>query len=281
MNSRPDSVTAVVPVYIRVKYLEECLRSIVKQTRPPEEILVVDDGSPKPIEPFLRALDFFDRLTLLRLPRNRGIAGARNAAMQAAKGYWLAYLDSDDRWHPRKLEIQLAYLEQHPECGGVDTFMRTTYANGRELVWGEGRRPLCLEDALKSNQIFNQALLVQRSALIDAGGYDTRIKGWDDHAISIRLAERGCTIHHIPEALVFHHRHTDNQSGKAMFMAWDGLRLIWRYRSLYRRTLGWRCFPAQAGFVLRTVGRKRGKILGRALRYMGSALGILGAYREG
>jgi glycosyltransferase involved in cell wall biosynthesis len=277
-----ETITAIIPVWMGGRlpghYLEECLRSVVNQSRPADEIIVVDDASPHSVEEFLRQFDFFDRLKMVRLPKNLGVSGARNAGLQAASGEWIAYLDHDDAWIPTKLETQIAYLRAHPECDGVDSCMDATYPDGRRLLWGTGRRSLCLENALKENQIFNQMLLVRRMALLAAGGFDGDVKVWDDQAISIRLAAAGFRIDHLDVALGLHRRHHDNASGNTGAMIQDGLSMLWKYRALYNELFVWRCYPARTAFILETAGRKRGKIVGRALRMASSAMRPFGSY---
>jgi GT2 family glycosyltransferase len=192
----------------------------------------------------------------------------------------VACLDHDDAWVPAKLATQLAYLNDHPEADGVDSMMQTSYRDGKILLWGKDRPVFCLEAALKENQIFNQMLLIKRSALLAVGGFDSAIKIWDDQAISIRLAAAGFRIDHIDESLGLHRRHSGNASGRTAAMVWDGLRMLWKYRMLYEETFGWRSFPARFAYVLETAGRKRGKLLGRVLRLAGSAFNSLGSYKH-
>jgi glycosyltransferase involved in cell wall biosynthesis len=87
------------------------VESVRAQTVPPAEILVVDDASDD------SSTEAAERLgvRVVGLAQNRGPAGARNAGWNAASGRYVAFLDADDAWHPRKLELQLAWMEAHPE----------------------------------------------------------------------------------------------------------------------------------------------------------------------
>ena len=103
------SVTVVVPTYNRAAYLDETLRSILAQTSPPDEVIVVDDGSTDDT-PAVCAR----QAGMVRYIRqeNSGLpAVARNRGIAEAKGTWIAFCDSDDVWRPQKLEVELAALE--------------------------------------------------------------------------------------------------------------------------------------------------------------------------
>jgi teichuronic acid biosynthesis glycosyltransferase TuaG len=109
------SVSVVIPCYGGEGTLERALESVVKQSRPAGEILVVDDGNEEPGRSFLAALPArYEKLKIVRLARNSGPADARNAGWEAARERHVAFLDGDDAWHPRKLEWQLELMERSP-----------------------------------------------------------------------------------------------------------------------------------------------------------------------
>ncbi len=101
-----SQVSVVIPAYNRAETIERCLRSVINQTLPPHEILVVDDcstdGTAQAAEKVASPL-----VRIVRMPRNSGAQAARNAGIKAAVGDWIAFQDSDDEWLPDKLERQL------------------------------------------------------------------------------------------------------------------------------------------------------------------------------
>lgn len=107
------SISVVIPVYNGVKYLGAALDSVLAQTVPPLEVLVVDDGSEDGSAEL--AESYPAPVRVLRRP-HRGLAATRNAGCQAARGSLMAFLDADDLWHPQKLEAQLAALRADPQA---------------------------------------------------------------------------------------------------------------------------------------------------------------------
>lgn len=114
-------VTVVIPAFNAAATLPRALASVFAQTRAPAEIVVVDDASQDHTWEVLQALDK-DALPIrtLRLASNGGVAAARNAGWAVASQDYVAFLDADDAWHPRKLEIQYRWMVDHPQtvlCG--------------------------------------------------------------------------------------------------------------------------------------------------------------------
>src|SRR5262245_48080665 len=107
-------VTAVIPTYNYGRFVTAAVDSALAQTYPHVEIIVADDGSRDDTRARLAA--YGDKVRYL-YQDNQGVSAARNTAIRAARGDYYAFLDSDDRWHPRKLEVQMRYLARHPEVG--------------------------------------------------------------------------------------------------------------------------------------------------------------------
>jgi glycosyltransferase involved in cell wall biosynthesis len=108
--------TVIIPVYNCADTVGHAVESVLAQSRPVHQILVVDDGSEDDLEAALRAHQH--RITLVRT-RNGGVARARNLGIDRATGDCIAFLDADDHWERHKLERQVAVFERHPEVGVV------------------------------------------------------------------------------------------------------------------------------------------------------------------
>jgi glycosyltransferase involved in cell wall biosynthesis len=111
-------VSVVIPTYNNARYLGAAIDSVLAQTWPRVEVIVVDDGSrdetPQVVAPY------GDRIVCLR-QENQGLAGARSAGLARATGAYVAWLDSDDMWNPEKLAVQIAFLEARPDVAVVST----------------------------------------------------------------------------------------------------------------------------------------------------------------
>jgi len=109
-------VSVVIPTFNRARMLADAVRSALAQTRPADEIIVVDDGS---TDDTRRIAESFGTPVRCLRQENRGVSAARNAGIEAARGTLIAFLDSDDLWHPYKLEIELAVLDKLRHVGLV------------------------------------------------------------------------------------------------------------------------------------------------------------------
>jgi len=106
-------ITVAIAVYNGASTIRATLDSVLSQTLPPEEILVVNDGSTDETASILRL--YGTRVTVIE-QENKGLSGARNVLCQQAKGDLIAFLDADDIWHPRYLETQRHLFESHPDA---------------------------------------------------------------------------------------------------------------------------------------------------------------------
>jgi glycosyltransferase involved in cell wall biosynthesis len=108
-------ITAIIPTYNRVVHLERAIASVVAQSQPCNELIVVDDGSSDGTSSLVERLAAGATIPIrLFRQENRGAAAARNSGIRMAKGRLLAFLDSDDWWLPHKLALQTAALQAHP-----------------------------------------------------------------------------------------------------------------------------------------------------------------------
>ena len=113
-------ITAIIPTYNRVAHLERAIVSVVAQTQPCNELIVVDDGSTDGTVAIVEQLAASANIPIRLLRQeNRGAAAARNSGIRMAKGRLLAFLDSDDWWLPHKLALQTAAMRAHPRSNGM------------------------------------------------------------------------------------------------------------------------------------------------------------------
>lgn len=129
-------VSVVIPAYDAEGFLARAVESVLGQSIPPREILVVDDGSTDGTADVARRLG--ERIRYLR-QENAGPSGARNRGIGAAAGEWVAFLDADDWWLPRRLERGLAVAGRYPGLNWVAGRYRLLHPDGRMIApEGEG-----------------------------------------------------------------------------------------------------------------------------------------------
>ena len=107
-----QSVSVIIPTFNRAERLPRALLSVLEQSRPADEVIVVDDGSSDQTRELLKAE--FPAIKLI-VQSNQGVSAARNRGVEASSGSWLAFLDSDDEWLPEKLEVQMQAAAANPQ----------------------------------------------------------------------------------------------------------------------------------------------------------------------
>jgi glycosyltransferase involved in cell wall biosynthesis len=214
-------VSVVVPAWNAERTLAETLSSVAAQTYRDLEILIVDDGSTDATATV--AADFCAREPRARLisTANGGVATARNKAIAEATGQWIAPIDADDLWHPRKIEKQVVAVLSASERPGfvycwhrlIDSESRVTGSGPHWQLNGRAYAQLAYLNVVENGS----ALLLSRDALLEVGGYDEslrarRAQGCEDVMVQLQVARRH-PIAVVPEYLVGHRRHGSNMSG--------------------------------------------------------------------
>lgn len=205
MHSDKPLVSAVITTKDRAPLLQRALRSVAEQTYRPLEVVVVDDGSadetPRVVQTFRRSWD-----APFRYIRNQASAGAcraRNQGIEAASGTFVAGLDDDDEWLPRRLELLMQAWEPSAACVTSDVIMQYP---GRRLRWHKPDR-ITLNTLLFSNQVGNQ-VLVLRERLLAVGGFDESLRAAQDYDLWVRLCAAYGPIINVGEPLqVIHAEH--------------------------------------------------------------------------
>lgn len=206
-------VSVIMPVFNTSDYLAQAIESVLSQTLADFELVIVDDGSTDDSMAIAARYVRTDRrVRVIRNP-NKGLSRARNQGVEAARGDFMAALDSDDVALPDRLSLQVAFLVRHPECvvlgGQVD------------LVDPEGSPIAPMSVCLHHDDIMTQLLqgrgsaivqpsaMFRRSAVLAAGGYDERLDTAEDLDLYLRLAERG-VLANLPHTLLRMRRHPDS-----------------------------------------------------------------------
>jgi glycosyltransferase involved in cell wall biosynthesis len=202
MDTKHPRVSVIIPVYNGSQYLAEAVESVLAQTYTDYEIIVADDGSTTD-SPRGALEKFGDKVTLLEFP-HRGICATRNEAIQKSQGELIALLDSDDLWLPNKLELQVAYLDEHPEYALVYSYS-TNFTNESKdevaLVKKVDFEGWTFVDLFTKNSFGNSTIVMRRAAFDEVGGYDENLKAMEDYDLNLRLS-RKFQIGRVPESLI-------------------------------------------------------------------------------
>lgn len=216
MQTAAGTVAVVVPVYVG-RYLEDCLTSIAVQTRPPDEVIVVDDGSPD--GPLVRqAIAECGRTVTLLTQTNQGAAAARNRGLLAANTDYVAFLDADDYWYPTFLATMLGVLQNRPGCaaGYADAHIigDSPLAGRRFLAARVSRGGVTVRSLLTQPcEILTSTVVARRRPLVDAGLFDAELQDGQDFDLWVRMAQHGARFACHREPLAAWRAHSRNMSG--------------------------------------------------------------------
>jgi glycosyltransferase involved in cell wall biosynthesis len=208
-------ISCVIPVYNAERYVERSLRSVLEQSLPPHEVIVIDDGSSDATPDILAG--YGDRLRVLR-QKNAGPAAARNRGIEIAAGELICFQDADDEWLPEKLSKQLALLASHPETDMCITHLRNIWAEHLDSA------RQALGDHIYANDppgyVF-QTSLVRRRVFDMAGMLNEQLRRAEDIEWFARAKDAGVVLEVMPEVLVYRYLHGENVSDRGETTASD------------------------------------------------------------
>jgi glycosyltransferase involved in cell wall biosynthesis len=226
VSDRP-TVSVIIPAYNAAAHLGEALESLLRQTYPAAEIIVVDDGSTDGTQQVLRG--YHDSVRTIR-QENTGAGAARNRGLSAATGKYVAFMDADDVCAPERLQQQVAALQRTPEAIACFTGYWQFDASGRFAEQAASSPPADADslDFLSRCQFVIASLMFDRAR---AEGIrfpeDVRAAG-EDIIFSALLAARGCMIA-VPEALYGYRSHSAQWSIKNRASSTSNLFFEYRY----------------------------------------------------
>jgi glycosyltransferase involved in cell wall biosynthesis len=188
------AVTVITPAYNVEKYISEAIESVGKQTFRDFEYLLIDDGSAdRTVEIVINHSRRDQRVRLIQA-QHRGHSAARNRGIQEARGKYIAFLDGDDRWHPRFLDRQVSLLESLPATVGA------VFCRSRMIL--ESGTPVFFQWQRSGGYDFDQflignnpsrngsSLLIRKSCFDEVGGFDEDLPSASDLDMWLRIADR-------------------------------------------------------------------------------------------
>ena len=257
-------ISVIIPNYNYGRFLRECIDSVLQQEEGDLEVLVVDNGSTDETPSVLAAISD-PRLRTFRIDRC-GAGGARNYGLERVRGEFIAFLDSDDRWRPNKLKLQVDLMMAEPSVGAVFSdfirfnltdFLPNQFIYHPELVNisarkdATGRGKVILGDsflhllAMEEFPILPSSLMYRRSAIGEIR-CDSRLRISEDLHFAMRVYEQ-TTVAFIPDVLLEVRRHENNCAELMADMINQKLKAL--------KILETECSPAHREAVHARIGR--------------------------
>jgi GT2 family glycosyltransferase len=194
-TNQPPLVSIILPTHNRAALLREAVDSVIAQTFPGWELIIIDDGSTDETRQYLRCLTD-DRIRVIESDHCGLPAKLRNVGLRGAKGRYIAFLDSDDVWAKTKLEVQLADLERKPAVRWSYTYYDRIDDRGDPKPAPKGFTLRACEGWIFEELVTLAAkvtmptVVVERTLLDEAGGFDETLRFSEDYELWLRLARR-------------------------------------------------------------------------------------------
>jgi glycosyltransferase involved in cell wall biosynthesis len=203
-SSGQPAVSVVIPAYNRADSLVDAVTSVIDQTFGDLEIIIVDDGSTDGTRSLVDSLTD-ERIRYVRHDVNKGANAARNTGIKLARGRYVAFQDSDDRWHPEKLQRQIAACTTSAAKTCFCAFNRHIGAACTKIPKKSYRIPSGLNDlqghVLRGSFISCQTLIIDRELVASLGGFDESLPRLQDWELCLRLSQVA-PIYFLDEVLV-------------------------------------------------------------------------------
>ena len=193
-----DYVSIIIPTYNRAKCILNSIESVLNQTYPFFELLIVDDGSTDNTEEVVHGIED-DRVKYIKMPQNGGAAAARNYGISVAQYDYIAFQDSDDWWDPEKLDKEMRCITSNPSFAMVYCQMRCIEVNekgaGKEIaitpadaVPDSIKSGRIYEYLLKANYVGAPTMLIRRECLDKVGRFDEAYNALEDWDLVLRIS---------------------------------------------------------------------------------------------
>ena len=211
MPEKNPTVSVIIPTYNRAHLVGRAIQSVLNQTYQDFEVIVVDDGSTDNTEEIIKEFQKKDeRIKYIKHEKNKGGSAARNTGIKAARGAYIAFLDSDDEWLPEKLKKQMKFFKNaSPEIGVVYTgfIYKDELGGGTSKQHIPKKRGWIFEDILAGNCVgTTSTVIVKRKCFEKAGLFDENLPSCQDWDMWIRLAKE-CQFDFIEDVLVKYYTH--------------------------------------------------------------------------
>lgn len=214
-------ISVVMAVYNARQYLQPCIESVLRQSYPDFEFVIVDDGSTDGSDHIVEQFARQDpRIRLYKQP-NRGVSAARNLAVSHSRFQLLATMDADDIMLPSRLQRQLEFMQQHPDASVGCSYAQLIDRNGK--VIGSSHTIVDVRRGREQRnphlflEIVHPSTIIRKQALLDVGGYSDQFRVAVDRELWGRFVTAGHLIEVMPESLIQYRLHQSSVTAKDMF----------------------------------------------------------------
>ena len=223
MKNNQNTVSVIIPVYNRVKVIDRSINSVINQTYPINEIIVIDDGSNDGTYDLVKRN--FPQV-ILKYQENKGVSNARNVGIKLAKSKWIAFLDSDDEWLPKKVEEQISLLNInlsfkicHTDEVWIRNQVRINPMEKHRKYGGDIYNkclPLCV--------ISPSSIIIHKDIFNDIGLFDEELPVCEDYDMWLRICSKYSVLF-LDQKLINKYGGHDDQLSKK-YWGMDRFRLI-------------------------------------------------------
>ncbi len=207
------TISVIIPTYNRAHTLSRALDSVLAQTHPADEVIVIDDGSTDSTVELLQ--NSYPNVTLIQ-QQNRGVSAARNSGIRASHSEWVALLDSDDEWLPDKLNKQLALVSQQPEYKIIhsDEIWIRYGVRVNQMKKHIKKGGWIFQDCLPLCAISPSAVMIHRSVFDDVGLFDESLPACEDYDLWLRITAKYPVLYYDKPLIYKYGGHEDQLSRK-------------------------------------------------------------------
>ena len=206
-------VSVIIPTLNRADLLKRALRSVIYQTFSPNEIIVVDNGSTDNTRDMIK--ESFQNIKYYFLP-NKGVSKARNVGIKNANCEWISFLDSDDEWHPTKLEKQINFIKNNSKCKFLHS-NEIWYRNGihlNQLKKHKKEGGNIFKNCLKLCCISPSSVITKKNVFENYGLFDESFQVCEDYEMWLRISAREEICFQEDKLVIKHGGHHDQLSKK-------------------------------------------------------------------
>ena len=226
--SLPILISVIIPAYNIDKYLAETLDSVLAQTYPHFEVVIVNDGSTDRTLEIAQAYEAKDSRIQVVSQANQGVSAARNHGIRVTTGELLAFLDGDDRWNPNKLNAHINHFHESKNLGMSFAKVAFITSDGSYTKQCSNSKLTNLnpEDFYVENLVITPSNVVVRRSIIDSvGHFEIKLKGSEDQELFFRVIWSGAIVEGLDQVLTEYRIVEDGVSANLYHMEEDWQRL--------------------------------------------------------